>query len=321
MFVIIASCTKTTSVNVDPEKSIDSTIIISGYVPNYRLATLDTSNYACTNRINYFSLIPDANGAFQVLVSDSLNLINIKNKIKPNQQFFVTLGGASAGGNLTTMAKDTTKRNAYVNAVVAFCQKWGVQGIDMDWEVFNGTQPDSALFGQLHRQMYAALHPLGYLFTTAIGVAPATGATSKYLYAKNVNWCVDGINVMAYGANAMDSYGNQATLLQIQNYLTMFMANGVPASKLILGVPFYLNSTTANPTTQLYSWLVSQTSNLDSAANTYQAYGYNSVKIMQDKVKYLRHNGFGGIVAWEMGQDVIATSPYSLISAIKRANQ
>jgi GH18 family chitinase len=318
---IAISFSKSKTETVAPETTIDSSIVISGYVPSYRIASLDTSNYACVNRVNYFSLIPDATGAFQLLSADSSNLVTIKSKIPANTQLFVTLGGASAGGNLTTMAKDTAKRTAYVNAVVAFCQQWNVKGVDMDWEIFNGVQPDSALFGQLHRQLYAALHPLGYMFTTAIGVAPTSGATSKYLMAKNVYPSVDAINVMAYGPNAMDSYGNQATMLQAQNYLTMFVANGVPAKKLLLGVPFYLNSKTATPTAQLYSWLLTQVPNLDSTANTYQAYGYNGIKLMQDKVKYLRHNGYGGIVAWEMGQDVIATSPYSLIRTIKTANQ
>jgi len=318
---IIIGCSKTKNESVVSLATNDSSVMISGYVPGYRIATLDTSNYACVNRVNYFSLMPDVTGAFQLLSVDSSNLVTLKSQIKAGQQLFVTLGGASAGGNLTTMAKDTVKRSAYVNAVVALCQQWNVKGIDMDWEIFNGVQPDSALFGQLHRQLYAALHPLGYMLTTAIGVAPTSGATSKYLLAKNVVASVDAINVMAYGPNAMDSYGNQATMLQVQNYLSMFVANGVPAGKLILGVPFYLNSKTATPTAQLYSWLVTQAPNLDSASNTYQAYGYNGIKLLQDKVKFVRHNGYGGIVAWEMGQDVVATSPYSLIRSIKTANQ
>jgi GH18 family chitinase len=321
VLAIAIGCSKSKTETVAPVASKDSSIVISGYVPSYRISTLDTSNYNCVNRVNYFSLIPDATGAFQLLSADSSNLVTLQSHIKTGQQLFVTLGGASAGGNLTTMAKDTAKRSAYVNAVVAFCQKWNVKGVDMDWEIYNGVQPDSALFGQLHRQMYAALHPLGYLLTTAIGVAPTSGATSKYLLAKNVYASVDAINVMAYGPNAMDTYGNQATMLQAQNYLSMFVANGVPAAKLLLGVPFYLNSKTATPTAQLYSWLLTQVPNLDSAANTYQTYGYNGIKLMQDKVKFLRHNGYAGIVAWEMGQDVIATSPYSLIRTINAANQ
>jgi GH18 family chitinase len=256
-----------------------------------------------------------------VTSADSANLVTIKSKLKAGTQFFVTLGGPAGSGNLNTMAKDTVKRSAYVNAVVAFCQTWNLKGIDMDWEAYNGVQPDSALFGQFHRALYAALHPLGYMLTTAIGTGVVSGPTSKYLQAKNIFPSVDAINVMAYGPGTMDSYNNQATLLQVQNYLSMFVANGVPASKLILGVPFYLNSKTANPTAQTYSWLFTQMANVDSLANTYQTYGYNGIKLMQDKVKFLRHNGYGGIVAWEMGQDVIATSPYSLIRSIKAANQ
>jgi GH18 family chitinase len=42
--------------------------------------------------------------------------------------------------------------------------------------------------------------------------------------------------------------------------------------------------------------------------------------LIQDKMKYLRHNGFGGVVAWDLGQDASAASPYSLIRSISNAN-
>jgi hypothetical protein len=65
-----------------------------------------------------------------------------------------------------------------------------------------------------------------------------------------------------------------------------------------------------------YSDIVTASPTLDSAANTYSGDGLNSLKLMQDKVKYLRHSGFGGIAAWDLGQDVSSSSPYSLIKSI-----
>jgi len=314
--VIFTACNKTEYKNVTPSPDVDSTVVVSGYITGSKVGTLDASNYQYVSRVNYYSLIPDATGAFLLSAADSTNLANLKLKLTKNQQLFVTLGGTAGIANMKTMANDTTKRKNFINAVMAACNRWSINGIDIDWDV--AVVGDTTLLGQLTRKFSDTLHATGRLLTVALNVIPTSGATSKYVIAKNLNPSVDGFNIKAYDFS--DGAGNQASQLQTQYYLTLFLNNSVPVKKINLCVPFYGYSATANPKYMAYSDIVTASPTLDSAYNTYSGYGFNGLKLMQDKVKYLRHNRFGGIVGWDLGQDVSSSSPYSLIKSISNAN-
>jgi GH18 family chitinase len=314
---ILAACHKTEYKNVVPTLTTDSTIVVSGYISGSKVATLDASNYNYVSRLNYYSLIPDATGVFQLSATDSTNLANLKSKLTKNQQLFITLGGTAGIANMKTMANDTTKRKNYINTVIAACNRWSVTGIDIDWDV--AAVGDTTLLGQLTRKFSDTLHSTGRLLTVALNVSPTSGATSKYAIAKILNPAVDGFNIKAY--DFVDGAGNQASLLQTQYYLTLFLNNSVPVKKINLCVPFYGYSATANPKYMAYSDMITAAPTLDPAANTYAGYGLNSLRLMQDKVKYLRHSGFGGVVAWDLGQDAPSTSDNSLIKAIYNANK
>ncbi|HET7899200.1 MAG TPA: glycoside hydrolase family 18 protein, partial [Flavisolibacter sp.] len=132
---VLAACHKTEYKNVVPLTGVDSTIAVSGYITGAKVATLNAANYQYVGRVNYYSLIPDATGAFQLSVADSTNLANLKTKLTKNQQLFLTLGGTAGIANMKTMANDTTKRKNYINAVMAACNRWSFNGIDIDWDV------------------------------------------------------------------------------------------------------------------------------------------------------------------------------------------
>jgi GH18 family chitinase len=312
----LGACHKTEYKDVAPSVTVDSAIVVSGYISGTKVATLDASNYQYVTKLNYYSLIPDATGAFQFTTTDSINLATLKSKLTKNQQLFVTLGGTAGIANMKTMANDTVKRKNYINSVVAFCNRWSVNGVDIDWDV--AAAGDTTLLGQLTRKFSDTLHSGGRLLTVALNVTPTSGATSKYGIAKNIYTSVDGLNIKAY--DFLDGAGNQASLLQTQYYLNLFLNNSVPVKKINLCVPFYGYSATANPKYLAYSDIVTAVPTLDSVSNIYSSYGYNGLKLVQEKVKYLKRTGFGGVVAWDMGQDVIASSPYSLIKSIGVAN-
>lgn len=322
-FTLLAGCKKETI--TAPPLSLtegDSSILVAGYLLSASAPTFNNSNYKYVNRINFFSLVPDAAGKFVFTVSDSSNLALVKSRMDATQQLFVTLGGPTAGGNIKVMAQDSAKRSQYVNDVMSFCNQWKIKGVDFDWEVFNNVQPDSSLYRVVCQKLSDTLHASGYLLTASIGVAPsASGPTSKLLLAKNIVKYVDGINVMACDKDVMDNVGFQATMFQVQNYLNMFVLNSVPASKILLAVPFHGYSTAATPASIAYSAITNAVPGLNAGVNLHLNYGFNGVTLLKDKTRYLRHNGFGGIVAWDLGQDVTGTDDNSLIKAIYEANK
>jgi GH18 family chitinase len=311
-------------------------IMVSGYVADTSVATAPNENFQKLNRVIFSSVAPDATGAFQLSAADSISLALLKTKMTGSQQLFVSLGGPVASANMATMAHDATKQAAYVSSVVSFCKRWNVQGVDLDWEM-TGTAPTAPTFPNatdyvgLCQQMSAALHAQNILFSEAIGIyyaqfANAIVADNSYFNLANLTYnYVDQINVLAYGAYAMDpTLYYQSTMGQMQNWLGVLKSFGVPESKVLVGVPFsgYHNAlgAPADSTANLMPYYSIAQYNPMPSVNMYMNYGYNGTQLLKDKTAYLRSRGYGGILASDISQDVSVTDGNSLLNAIITAN-
>src|SRR5215471_8467249 len=111
-------------------------IMLSGYVSGNRVDSIDDATYHGYDRVIYASLSPDSTGVFQLSPTDSLNLLKLKSKLNAGQQLFISLRDtvSSSGKGLAALT-NATKRNDYVNAVTAFCLRWKINGVDLNWEM------------------------------------------------------------------------------------------------------------------------------------------------------------------------------------------
>jgi chitinase len=162
------------------------------------------------------------------------------------------------------MAADSDGRTQFIKSAIAYAQKYGFDGIDIDWEypgdaTRGGTPNDYANFLTLVQQFRAAAGP-DFLLTMA---APAilTGNMPQWLAecAKSLSW----LNIMAYDYHgAFDDpvkigTGVNAPLLQdstangsfcVKQSVESYLGAGVPGDKIVLGLPTYGRSfTVANP--------------------------------------------------------------------------
>ena len=284
-------------------------IMVSGYVPSYGISRLDFKNLEYLDRIYYFSIEPDANGIFQMSVSDSTNIELIKSKLNSQQQLFLVIGGWVKSQNIPAMASDPSKRNAYIQEVVGFCKRRGVNGVDLDWEDYPGPVNQS-VYVTLVKEFYLALHARGILFTVALG-------ESKASWGYKIKDDVDQINVMIYGN--LDASGNQSTMLQMKNTLTSYADQGIPKIKLVAGVPFYGKRAAAPVSIEYYN-IIAQ-SQPAPTINRFGDYSYNGRTLLQDKTAFLRQSGYGGIMIWEVTQDVSVASEFSLLKSIYDRNK
>lgn len=287
----------------------ENKISVSGYVPDYGMNRFDHKNLEYLDRVNYFSIEPDANGIFQMSVSDSTNIELLKSKLNSQQQLFLVIGGWVKSQNIPVMASDTSKRSAYIQALIAFCKRMKINGVDLDWEDYPGPV-SQATYVTLVREMAQALHAQGLLFTVALGV-------SKAAWGSKIKDDVDQINIMSYGT--LDASGNQSTMLQMKNALTGYSDQGVPKSKLLAGVPFFGKRAAAPVAIEYYS-IVAQ-SQPGPSVNKFGDYSFNGKTLLQDKTAFLRQNGYGGIMIWELTQDVSVTSDFSLLKSIYDRNK
>jgi len=181
----------------------------------------------------------------------------------PQLQTLISVGGWTWSENFSSAASSEASRQKFVESCIDLYLKQspGVfDGIDVDWEypVSGGLHPgrpeDKAHLTALLKEFRHQLDELGaadgnhYLLTIA---APAPPGTAQNLERGQIAEIVDWINLMAYdfhgtwetatGFNAplFAAAEDAGSGLNVHDAVEGYLQAGVPADKLVLGVPFY----------------------------------------------------------------------------------
>jgi chitodextrinase len=253
--------------------------------------------YSKLTHINYAFLLPNATGGFQPIENPSKLQNLVSRAHSSGVKVLIAVGGWNNGDDsgFESMAANSNYRNAFVTNILNFVNQYGLDGVDMDWEY-----PDQGAsannYATLMTQLASALHSRGKLLTAAV-----VGINGESILA-SVFSQVDFLNLMAYDYNNFDhstySYASQS--------LAYWKGRGLPASKAILGVPFY-----GRPSWESYATLIGR--GASPYADTYNGVGYNGITTIKSKTDLAWTQG-GGIMMWELSQDAVGT--YSLLSAI-----
>ncbi|HEX6242425.1 MAG TPA: glycoside hydrolase family 18 protein, partial [Polyangiales bacterium] len=155
-------------------------------------------------------------------------------------------------------------RKTFASSCVDFMVEHGFDGVDIDWEYpmgggleGNETRPEDkanytlllqALRAELSARQKAQGRAEAYLLTIA---APAGPSIIEHLESGAIARVVDWINVMSYdfhgawekmtGHNAplRQATGDALTGFNVESAIDAYLKAGVPASRLVMGVPFY----------------------------------------------------------------------------------
>jgi chitinase len=179
----------------------------------------------------------------------------------PHLKILVSVGGWTWSGGFSDAALTPGSRRRFVESAVAFVRRHDLDGFDVDWEYpglpgdGNPNRPeDREHFTALMAELRAALDREGaarerrYLLTFAAGAFPDFIAHTEL---DKVQASVDFVNLMTYDFRVADGdpvAGHHANLFDhpadekrrsVDRAVREFLAAGVPASKLVVGVPFY----------------------------------------------------------------------------------
>ncbi|MCC6805678.1 MAG: glycoside hydrolase family 18 protein [Anaerolineae bacterium] len=280
----------------------------------------------------------------------NFNQLRLLKEAHPYLQTLISIGGWEDSEKFSDVALTPESRGTFAQSVVDFVVRYGFDGVDIDWEYPTGggdsnniTRPEDKdnfvlLLGALRDALDAQGEAGGrhYLLTIALGAGQ-----TQY---EPLDWAqivplLDFINVMTY-----DMVGPWSSLTDfnaplyapadrlsddttVQNLLGL----GIPADKLVMGVPFYgyvwTNITSANnglrqpnmpgkgnsldygeiaaeyvgrferfwDETAQVPWLY------DAASRT--MISYDDPESMTLKAAYVREQGLGGVMFWEISQD------------------
>lgn len=300
-------------------------------------------------------------------IKGNIGQLILKKQANPHLKTIISVGGWSWSNRFSDVAASAATRETFANSAVDFLRKYQFDGVDLDWEypvggglAGNSVRPAdkqnyTLLLQKVREKLDAAEAADGkeYTLTIASGASPTYAQNTELgLIAGIVDW----INIMAYdfnggwqtisAHNAPLFYDSAAGSAGIPNAETFngaagvqgHLNAGVPASKIVLGVPFYGRGwsgcaaagngqyqSCTGPSPGTWEAGVLDFSDLEAKyinKNGYTRYwnnvakvpylynpsngvfiSYDDVESFGHKTSFIKNNGLGGAMFWEFSGD------------------
>lgn len=243
--------------------SVSKKKIIVGYVPGFRGSleglSIDASKLT---HINYaFVNVQDSMAWLTNIETDTVNfrILNKLKKVNPELKILISIGGWTWSGNFSDATLTPSSRKKFAKTSVEIVANYNLDGVDIDWEYpgligdNNVHRPEdkqnyTLMFEEIRKELDKLSEQTGkyYELTTAVGAFygyiehTEMDKAAKYL---------DYVNLMTYDYyTSGDSAGHHSNLYPPEDYekdasadksFKEFLSAGVPAEKLVMGLPFY----------------------------------------------------------------------------------
>lgn len=179
----------------------------------------------------------------------------LQGKEPPAKALLSIGGGGSNTATFAQMASSAENRAAFIDSTIAAARKYGLDGLDLDWE-FPQSQEEMDNLGVLFEEWSAALAKEAaatssrrLLLTASVYFAAEFILADNRSYPatsirKNVDWvnalCFDyhgtwDISVTGAHAALYDPKSNVSTSFGLRSWVSA----GVPAGKVVMGLPLY----------------------------------------------------------------------------------
>lgn len=305
----------------NPKKTSIKNFKVVAYYPSWAVNGLSKLRFDTITHVNYAFAIPKSDGSLRPLENPELARKVIKKAHANGAKALLAIGGWSYNGTpLESTFKSATstkaKRKKFVNSIINMMEEYGFDGIDMDWEHPRVDDSSKKQYEAIMVLLAKKLHAKNKLLTSAV-LSGATADGQIYYdaaaHTDKVLNAVDWINVMAYDGGDGARHSSYQFAVNCAKYWKN--TRGMPAKKIVLGVPFY-----GRPSWSSYEQLLKTDKNAYKKnvvqINGMDAY-YNGMPLIKKKTSYAIDN-LGGVMIWEITQDT-TVKKYSLLTAIQKA--
>ena len=226
-----------------PFQPIDppSESVIAGYAVYWEDTLPDPS---LLTHINYaFAHIKNDFETLDIKQESRLSRIAGLKKTNPSLKVLLSVGGWEAG-NFSEMAASEAHRKAFCQNCLAAVMKYGLDGIDIDWEYptssaagISSSPDDTKNFTLLMQGLRESLGRDRLL-------TMASASNARYVDFKEVVPYLDFVNVMTYDMGSPPKhnsalYRSSRASESCDESVAAHSAAGVPYEKIVLGIPFY----------------------------------------------------------------------------------
>ena len=270
------------------------------------------------NRLIYSHVYLDSNLTDVVVLNpERLRYAASLKNVKPELDVMVSFGGSPS--TLSLAMRDDSLRAAVVAQCVAIINDFGLDGIDIDWE-FPGRgenslseKEDVANYVKLLADLRSSLGD-----NKIITIACAGSGYGVDLEAMTP--ILDQFNVMCYDMGTPPSHhsalypSDRVGWITAEGSVNRFLEGGVPASKIVLGMPFYGRGT--GPYDNFVEWhdirlVDGATMEFDSVAMVpwiADSIGdmiltYDTPESLAIKCAYVKEKDLAGAMYWRIEED------------------
>jgi len=278
---------------------------IAGYLPEYRVAGVETEQVKGLTDLIVFSVWPKASGALDASAWPGAKLKKARRLARgAKARVLVAVGGWGRSTGFAEMTSREETRGKFAKELMDFCKANEMAGVVYDWEFPSNAKEETGM-GKLLGDTRRLFEPSGR--RVEIAVNPAKTLPREWT-AK-----VDAVQVMSY-----DNGPRHSTYEQAVADLDAMARMGAPAKKLLLGLPFYGRGIANRDRAMTYAEIHQRFrpgEDLDEAGGFY----FNGPRTLQRKVSLAKERGLGGVMIWEVGQD--ARGRASLLSRLTQAKK
>ena len=307
----------------EPRDTAPTDFKVVGYYPSWKPDKLRSVDFGVLTHVCYAFAIPTAEGGLRDLENPEAAETLIRSAHENGAKALLSVGGWSYNDvpleNVFMEATaDDAKRLRLTESILAMCEEYGFDGVDMDWEHPRVDGDSARRYEALMLALSERLHAQGKLLTAAVLSGVTADGSIYYDAAAQTNAvlnAVDFINVMAYDGGDGERHSQYQFAVDCGTYWKA--TRGLPAHKVVLGVPFYARPSWADYGTILAT--VPEASAGDHVLYNGMEVYYNGVDTIMGKTRYAREN-LGGIMIWELTQDT-AEKNKSLLQAVGDAQK
>lgn len=202
-------------------------------------------NPALVTHINYaFGHVNDTFNGVRINNEERLKQIVALKKQKPELKVLLSIGGWGSG-RFSEMAADEQNRLSFAKDCQRIVQEFGLDGIDIDWEYptssaagISSSPDDTDNFTLLMRDIRQSMGKDKLLTMASV-------ASAQYVNFRAISNDIDFVNIMSYDMANAPKHHSGLYRANITGWLTCDEAvkahidSGVPAERLVLGMPFY----------------------------------------------------------------------------------
>lgn len=296
---------------------------VVGYYPSWKPDRLQAVDFGVVTHVCYAFAIPTAEGSLLELENPDTAQTLIRSAHENGAKVLLSVGGWSYHDTLLegVFIKATSTDvggERLVQSIMAMCEEYNFDGVDMDWEHPRVDGSSASQYEKLMLALAERLHAEDKLLTAAVLSGATADGNIYYDAAAHTNAvlnAVDFINVMAYDGGDGERHFPYQFAVDCGRYWKE--TRGLPAHKVVLGVPFY-----ARPSWADYGAVLASAPGAGgddhTSYNGMEVY-YNGVDTIEAKTLYAKEN-LGGVMIWELTQDT-SNPDKSLLQAIGRVTK